>query len=85
MRELLVMLLKYWILLFYESVIVVVMILSISEYPCYKFYNKTSTPAPVNDTEQFMKQTKPIPVVELGTNVLSACLVEDLEQLSQNR
>ena len=60
------------------------MILSISEYPYYKFYSKTSTSVPVNDTEQFMNQIL-IPVVELGTNVLSACLVKDLKQLSQAR
>ena len=51
------MLPKYWILLFYESVIVVLMIVSISGYPCYKFYSKTSTSVPVNDTEQFMNWT----------------------------
>ena len=51
------MLLKHWILLFYECIIVVLVILSFSEYPIYKFYSKTSTSVPVNDTEQYMNQT----------------------------
>ena len=51
------MLLKHWILLFYECIIVVLVILSISEYPIYKFFSKTNTSIPVNETEQFLKQT----------------------------
>ena len=51
------MLLKHWILLFYECIIVVLVILSISEYPIYKFLSKTNTSIPVNETEQFLKQT----------------------------
>ena len=51
------MLLKHWILLFYECIIVVLVILSISEYPIYKFISKTNTSIPVNETEQFLKQT----------------------------
>ena len=47
------MLLKYWILLFYESLVVVLVILSVSEYPCYKFYSKTNTTLSVDDTEGF--------------------------------
>ena len=50
------MLLKHWILLFYECIIVVLVILSISEYPIYKFFSKTNTSIPVNETEQFLKQ-----------------------------
>ena len=51
------MLLKHWILLFYECIIVVLVILSISEYPIYKFFSKTNTSIHVNETEQFLKQT----------------------------
>ena len=51
------MLLKHWILLFYECIIVVLVIMSISEYPIYKFFSKTNTSIPVNETEQFLKQT----------------------------
>ena len=51
------MLLKHWILLFYECIIVVLVILSISEYPIYRFFSKTNTSIPVNETEQFLKQT----------------------------
>ena len=51
------MLLKHWILLFYECIIVVLVILSISEYPIDKFFNKTNTSIPVNETEQLLKQT----------------------------
>ena len=51
------MLLKHWILLFYECVIVVLVIMSISDYPIYKFFSKTNTSIPVNETEQFVKQT----------------------------
>ena len=50
------MLLKHWILLFYESIIVVLVILSISEYPIYKFFSKINTSIPVNEVEQFLKQ-----------------------------
>ena len=73
------MLLTHWILLFYECLIVVLVILSISEYPIYKFYSKTSTSIHVNDSEQFLNQIL-TPVVELGTYVLSACLVENVKQ-----
>ena len=48
---------KHWILLFYECIIVVLVVLSISEYPIYKFFGKTSTSVPVNGTEQFLNQT----------------------------
>ena len=51
------MLLKHWIFLFYECIIVVLMILSISEYPIYRFFSKTSTSIHVNDIEQFLNQT----------------------------
>ena len=51
------MLLKHWILLFYECIIVVLVILSISEYPIYKFFSKTNISIPVNETEQFLEQT----------------------------
>ena len=51
------MLLKHWILLFYECIIVVLVIMSISDYPIYKFFSKTNTSIPVNETEQFVKQT----------------------------
>ena len=51
------MLLKHWILLFYECIIVVLVIMSISEYPIYQFFSKTNTSIPVNETEQFVKQT----------------------------
>ena len=74
------MLLKHWVLLFYECLIVVLMILSISEYPIYKFYTKTSTSIHVNNIKQILT-----PVVELHTNVLSVCLLEDVKQLSQAR
>ena len=50
------MLLKHWILLFYECIIVVLVILSISEYPIYKFFSKTNTSIPVKETKQFLKQ-----------------------------
>ena len=48
------MLLKHWILLFYECIIVVLVVLSISEYPIYKFFSKTSTSIHINGTEQFL-------------------------------
>ena len=51
------MLLKHWILLFYECIIVVLVIMSISDYPIYKFFSKTNTSIPVNETEQFLEQT----------------------------
>ena len=50
------MLLKHWILFFYECIIVVPVIMSISEYPIYKFFSITNTSIPVNETEQFLKQ-----------------------------
>ena len=31
--------------------------MSISEYPIYKFFSKTSTTIPVNETDQLLKQT----------------------------
>ena len=51
------MLLKYWILLFYESIIAVLMILSVLEYPCYKFFTETNITLSVNNTEKFDNPT----------------------------
>ena len=51
------MLLKYWILLFYGSIIAVLMILSIPEYPCYKFFTRTNITLSVNDTEKLDNPT----------------------------
>ena len=51
------MLLKYWILLFYESIIAVLMILSIPEYPYYKFFTRTNITLSVNDTEKLDNPT----------------------------
>ena len=48
------MLLKHWILLFYECIIVVLVVLSISEYPIYKFFSKTNTSIHINGTEQLL-------------------------------
>ena len=49
--DLLVMLLKHWILLFYESIIAVLMMLSIPEYPYYKFFGKVNITLPLNNTK----------------------------------
>ena len=51
------MLLRHWILLFYESIIAVLIISSLPEYPYYKFFRKTNSTVSVNITKKLNNLT----------------------------